>query len=157
VARALRALALGGDPGDPAGARAPQARASALGLQLRLLGAADPRRAFDRHALPAGPPSSRGAPRPRDRPRADGAAADRLEPARLRHPLVQRATRPGGPRARARLRGALADRPAGARRLLGRDPAAVGLVADRLRLPRPRARVAVSSARDRRLEALHGR
>ena len=157
VARALRPLALGGDPGDPARARPPQARASALGLQLRLLGAADPCRAFDRHALPAGAPPSRGAPRPRDRPRADGAAADRLEPARLRHPLVQRPTRPAGPRARARLRGALADRPAGARRLLGRDPAAVGLVADRLRLPRPRARVAVPSARDRRLEAVHGR
>ena len=60
--------------------------------------------------------------------------------------LVRGPLRPAGPRARARLRRALDHRPAGARRLLGRDPAAVGVVADRARLPRPRPRVAVPAA-----------
>ncbi len=101
-------------------------------LQLRLLGAADDGRALDRHALPPGSPPARGA---RSAARSTSGRSPRPQTAwnlaRLVPALVQRPPDPAGPRARARLRGALADRPAGARRLLGRDSAAVGLVADR--------------------------
>ena len=71
--------------------------------------------------------------------------------------VVRGPHRPARARARARLRGALDHRPPGARRLLGRHPAAVGLVADRARLPRARAGVALPQPRARGLEALPGR
>ncbi len=72
------------------------------------------------------------------------------------HALPER-RREARARAGARARRALDPRPAGARRLVGRDPAAVGVVARRARLPRPRPRLAVPPPRDRRLAAVHGR
>ena len=62
LARALRALALGRDPADPAGARPHEALDAALGLRLRVLGAPDGRPAHGRPPLPAGAqPAARSA------------------------------------------------------------------------------------------------
>ena len=120
-----------------------------LALHVRLLGAADGRAARRRHALPARsalPPAGRATSSISARSTAagrnvwdDSTVCSRATPA---------ACQPG---ARVALAGrALDHRSAGARRLLGRDPAAVGLVADRARLPRARARVALRAPRARR-------
>ena len=72
--------------------------------------------------------------------------------ARLRAP----ADRPAAP-ARRRARRALDRAPPGGRRLLGRDPAAVGLLADRAAPRRLSARSPRDEARPRGSRALHGR
>ena len=92
------------------------------------------------HELDLGPPPSAG--------RTSGTTCDRLLAAATQ-------ARPSSPAASARSRVAerwIVDRQEldGS---LGRDPAAVGLVADRARLPRPRARLAVPAPRARGLEA----
>ena len=77
------------------------------------------------------------------------AATERLGRRRPPAQALRALARQARPRAGARRRRALDHRPPGARRRLGRHPAAVGLVADRARVPRPRARLPVRAARAR--------
>ena len=95
-----------------------------LGLQLRLLGAADVRAALGRPGAAARAPGRRRPARDRRASRRDEAPP-------------RRSARPP-PRDRGRR--ALGARAAGGRRLLGRDPAAVGLVDHHARRARPRLR-----------------
>src|SRR5581483_6215029 len=126
------------------GAHLPAAVVPAEHLRLRLLGAPDDRRPYDR---PRGAPRPAAAVRPRRAPdRAGGPAAaahlPRARPAvagQGRSPVRAQAASPASaPRDEAGR--ALGARPAGGRRLLGRDPAALGLLAHGAVPARPRRR-----------------
>ena len=133
-------------------------------LRLRLLGAPDDRRAVDRQSPPPGARARRSTStscdarpsRALEAPAARVARAWLASPgspaARLRAPPA-RAAAP----ARARARRALDRAPPGGRRLVGRDPAAVGLLADRAAPRRLSARAPRDAARPGRDRALHGR
>ena len=151
VGRSARAAARA----DPAaGARA------ALHLLVRLLGAADARRALDRVGAAAErrrPVRDRRASHRRragDADRAVGAALHvrRPRPAPLRAEAGCGAAPPGAARGRAMDR-----RAPGGGRLLGRDPAAVGLVDHRAARARLPARPSGDRARARRARQLHDR
>ena len=153
LARALRAVALGRDPAASARAGA------AAALDARSPSTTSPAgRARPSSRSPSSCTTGRSAALPPER------ACHELEPRagrpRKTHGWASSATgclrwyagqpfQPGRERALA-IRGALDHRPSGARRLVGRHPAAVGLVADRARLPRPRARVSLPQPRARR-------
>ncbi len=140
VAGAVRAVVVGSGAGAAAGDRPAALVGAAERLRLRLLGAPDDRRAVARQSPPAGAPAAvrpGRAARARSAGRASaarpGAAvappcwllAPGSAAARLRAPAA-RAAAP----ARARPRRALDRAPPGGRRLVGRHPAAVGLLAD---------------------------
>ncbi len=117
---------------------------TALDLRLRLLGAADVRRARGRRAPCA--PCGRS---PLDLHAIGARPGESRPPARPR-----RCRRCGGEHSRRR---ALDPRAPGGGRLLGRDPAAVGLVAPLPRRARPRPRGRDPPPRGRRLGRLHDR
>ena len=77
LARALRALALGRDPADSAGARPHEALDAALRLRLRVLGPPDGRSAHGRPPLPARAQPAAGAGVPRAQPRRRAAEGRR--------------------------------------------------------------------------------
>ena len=159
LARALRALALGGDPADSAGARPPAAVDAALRLRLRLLGPPDGRPAHGRHALPARAQPAAGAARATSSTSAPRRARPRQALARAtgRSPGTRRsAFKPGRERALALAERWIIDRQELDGSWGGIQPPWVWSL-DRARLPRPRARVALPEPRARRLEALHGR
>ena len=136
-----RSLAVAADRPDPARDDPAPAERPFLGLQLRLLGAADGRAALGRLGAPAGPPR-------RPRPPRHRRATRRVQAARPAD--AAQATRD-------RRRRALGEGAPGGRRLLGRDPAALGLVDRHARRARPRVRGRDSAPRGRGLGELHGR
>ena len=147
VARAVRPVVVGGRPGAAAGDRPAALVVSAEHLRLRLLGAPDDRRAVAGENPPARRASCRStwtscrSSSAAGLGRAPGRAARALagsrgpHPARLRTPAAATAAAD-----RAGARRALDRAPPGGRRLVGRDPAAVGLLADRPAPVRLRAR-----------------
>ena len=135
VALAALALVVGRRAGDPARADPAAAARAALDLLVRLLGAADDRRAVDRARRCGRRRRCRSAIdelRTGAAPRAPtdpwGRAFELLDRGLHRYERrpVARAAAPRAARGRA-----LGRRPPGARRLVGRHPAAVGLVDDR--------------------------
>ena len=163
VALAARPLVVEG--GADAAARADPApgAGAALDLRVRLLGTPDDRRALGRHGARAlarrSASASTSCARAARLPvgRADDLWGRAFVARRPRRPRLRPPTgRPAAP-ARAPDRRALDRRAAGARRLVGRDPAAVGLVdrrAARARLP---ARPSRARAGARRARQLHDR
>ena len=136
-----RPVAVAADGADPARARPAPAFVAVLDLQLRVLGAADVRRARGRAVA------------------APGAAVGR-RPARDRRAARARRGRPAAERsapARASRRRALDPRAAGGRRLVGRDPAAVGVGDHRAHRARLRARRPDARQGRRGLAGVHGR
>src|SRR5581483_9111150 len=143
VALAPLALVVGRVADAAAGADPAPAVGAALGLRVRLLGPPDDRRAPDRDRAPAAHHGRLRDPRAHEREAGAGAPA-RPGAAALRAPAGARAPPP-----RARRGRALDPRAPGAGRLLGRDPAALGLVDDRAPRPRLRARPPRPAARAR--------
>ena len=139
--RAARPVAVAADGPDPAGARAAATVVAVLDLQLRVLGAADVRRARGRAVAASGTPS-------RHRP-----VGDRCDPGT--NTACAPAERTAASCAAAR--GAMDPRAAGGRRLLGRDPAAVGVGDRRSHRARARLRGRHASQGGRGLAGLHGR
>jgi len=136
-----RPVALAEDGAHPARARPSAARLAVLDLRLLLLGAADLRRALGR------PVAASGAAR---RPRS---GRDRRDPGR---DAAAGAAEPSPP-ARGPGRRALDSGAAGGGRLLGRDPASVGVGDHRARRARARARRSDARQGRRGLARLHGR
>ena len=162
VALAARPLVVGERAGAAARADPLPAARAALDLLVRLLGAADDRRALggDRAAALA---AGRARDRRAARGRAPDLAARRPLGARVRARSTAPATSTGAIRSRRcggaalRTRRALDHRAAGAGRLLGRDPAALGLVDRRAARARPPARPSGARAGARRARHVHDR
>ena len=158
-------------PGDAARGHAPAAVVTRQHLRLRVLGPPDGRRAHRRRCVPSG-----ARPRVRHRRAAEwiDAAPAAVAPwsvwsasggfrsggfhllDRVLHAYERR---PFPPLRRAALRGggALDRRPPGGRRLVGRHPAAVGLLADRAAPPRLPDRPSRDGGRPRRPRHVHAR
>ena len=168
---AVRALVVARPPGDAARGHAPAAVVTRQHLRLRVLGAPDGRRAHRRRCVPSG-----ARPRGRHRRAADWIDAapaavapmvgvvgirrfsaglfssPRPGPARIRTASV-----PAAAARRARGGGALDRRPPGGRRVVGRHPAAVGLLPDRAAPPRLPDRPSRDGGRPRRPRHVHAR
>ena len=150
---AFRNLALGRGASALPGARAAAAGTARVPLHVCLLGASDRAPAVDRHALQAG--AKDGARTRLSRARSRPARAGTPQCLGRRRPAPQAlCAQPvqAGAQARACPRGTLDHRPAGARRILGRYSASLGVVVDRARLSRARPRFAVPPARASGLE-----
>ena len=137
---AARPLAVAADPADPAGADPAPAVRAVLDLQLRLLGPPDGRPAVGRVGAPPGAAGRRRSERDRRAPGRDEAAR------RVRR-LRRRASR----------RRRLGEGPPGGGRLVGRHPAAVGLVDRDAGRARPRLRGRHAAPRGRGLGRFHRR
>ena len=130
----VRSLVVGRAPGDAAGADAAPTIGTAQHLRLRVLGSPDgggPHRDQRPPAGPVHPGDHRRAPErgpsrpPAGQPMGEAVPAARSSAARLRAQAHRRPAQAGPPAGRA------VDRPTpGVRRVLGWDPAALGLLAD---------------------------
>ena len=158
----VRRVAVAAGAGATARADAAAVLGAALDLRLRLLGAPDRRGAVDRAGAAAdadAPFRTRRAARlsavdAREGPHGDRAGARARRPCARGVPAGRGAA---APRSGAFARGALDRAPAGGRRLVGRHPAAVGLLADRPAPARIPDRPPADEGRPRRPGALHDR
>ena len=134
---AVRRLGLGPGAGAAAGDDPAAAVVPAQRLRLRLLGAADGRRAVGRARVAPGPASCRSrstsctAPSRGQPPKARTLIAHAVRRARSRAAGLPAPPDRAAAPVRAAQGRALDRRPPGGRRRLGRDPAALGLLADR--------------------------